>query len=132
MVKSEMNNSYEVALNAYRSELERIKELVIKYDSHFNGTLDINEICSSFKDGNITFEKEELILEILKSYERMLSVEEALYQNELNKKYDEEIEKCYKQFITHQDEEKVAIAIDNALKCYETYIPCEVETGIQR
>lgn len=83
-------------------------------------------------DHQINAHDEDIFRELLLSYRRLMTIDREISKLKEHGKYLDEVEECYWKFRTQQDHEEDMDFLDEYFAKYQTYIPDEVETGINK
>ena len=113
----------------YKKTLEELKEIQEFYSLYAGNFMNFSSILNRVKNGTLNAKDEELFCELLECNRRLFELETRIKRLEAIEEYKEQVDKSHFAYITQQKLRMMMDDGDASVKCFEKFIPDEVETG---
>lgn len=113
----------------YKKTLQDLKDIRDIYNSCLDVKMSFPNVLNRVISGSQSEADQELFCVLLKCNKYLYELETRIKRLEAIKKYEDQVDKCYFAYLTQQEDERMMDDGDASAKCFENYIPNEVETG---
>lgn len=129
MKKIKYNNKIEFLEKEYGKARQDLKDLQEFYSFYLGNEGNLSSVLKRTVDGTLSKNDVQFLSDLLKCHRYLHEIEERINQVRSIQKYKDQIRLCYFSYITQQELGKMMDDGDDSVKCYERFIPDEVETG---
>lgn len=113
----------------YKKTLQDLKDIRDIYNSCLDVKMSFPNVLNRVISGSQSEADQELFCVLLKCSKYLYELETRIKRLEAIKKYEDQVDECYFAYLTQQEDERMMDGGDASAKCFEKYIPDEVETG---
>lgn len=113
----------------YKKTLQDLKDIRDIYNSCLDVKMSFPNVLNRVISGSQSEDDQELFCVFLKCNKYLYELETRIKRLEAIKKYEDQVDECYFAYLTQQEDERMMDGGDASAKCFEKYIPDEVETG---
>lgn len=113
----------------YKKTLQDLKDIRDIYNSCLDVKMSFPNVLNRVIIGSQSEADQELFCALLKCNKYLYELETRIKRLEAIKKYEDQVDECYFAYLTQQEDERMMDDGDASAKCFENYIPDEVETG---
>ena len=113
----------------YKKTLQDLKDIRDIYNSCLDVKMSFPNVLNRVISGSQSEADQELFCVFLKCNKYLYELETRIKRLEAIKKYEDQVDECYFAYLTQQEDERMMDGGDASAKCFENYIPDEVETG---
>lgn len=129
MKKIKYNNKIEFLEKEYGKARQDLKDLQEFYSYYLGNEGNLSSVLKRTVDGTLSNNDKQFLSDLLKCHRYLHEIEERINQVRSIQKYKDQIRLCYFSYITQQELRMMMDDGDESAKCYERFIPDEVETG---
>ena len=126
-----MNIDFEIEelKKEYKKALKELHELLVLFNPHCSEDVTFESAMERLTGNQLTEDEENLLFDILKANNSIKDLDIRIKKLEAKRDYNNQVRACYRAYITQQEKRRMMDDGDEHVKCYERYIPDEVETG---
>ena len=126
-----MNIDFEIEelKKEYNKALKELHELLVLFNPHYSEDATFESAMERLIGNQLTEDEENLLFDILKANKSIKDLDIRIKKLESKRDYDNQVWACYRAYITQQENRRMMDDGDESVKCFERYIPDEVETG---
>lgn len=126
-----MNIDFEIEelKKEYKKALKELHELLLLFNPHCSEDVTFESAMERLMGNQLTEDEDNLLFDILKANKSIKDLDIRIKKLEAKRDYDNQVRACYFAYITQQEKRKMMDDGDESAKCFERYIPDEVETG---
>ena len=126
-----MNIDFEIEelKKEYKKTLKELHELLVLFNPHCSEDVTFETAMERLIGNQLTENEETLLFDILKANKSIKDLDIRIKKLEAKRDYDNQVRTCYRAYITQQERRGMMDDADEDFKCFERYIPDEVETG---
>ena len=126
-----MNIDFEIEelKKEYKKALKELHELLVLFNPHCSEDATFESAMERLIGNQLTEDEETLLFDIFKANKSIKDLDIRIKKLEVKKDYDDQVRACYLAYITQQEKRRMMDDDDEYFKCFERYIPDEVETG---
>lgn len=126
-----MNIDFEIEelKKEYKNALKELHELLVLFNPHCSEDVTFENAMERLIGNRLSEDEENLLFNILKANKSIKDLDIRIKKLEAKRDYDNQVRACYFAYITQQEKRRMMDDGDESVKCFERYIPDEVETG---
>ncbi|MBR5662609.1 MAG: hypothetical protein IKX00_03025 [Bacilli bacterium] len=113
----------------YEKTLQELKEIQEFYSLYAGNFMNFSSILNRVKNGTLNAKDEQLFCELLECNRRLFELETRIKRLEAIEEYKKQVDKSHFAYTTQQELRMMMDDGDASVKCFERFIPDEVETG---
>ena len=113
----------------YEKALQDLKDLHEFYSFYLGNELNFSNVLKRSVDGTLSTNDKQFFNDLLKCHRNLHEIEERINHVRSIETYKDQIHDSYFSYITQQELRRMMDDGDASAKCYERFIPDEVETG---
>ena len=129
MKKIKFNKKIEFLEKEYEQALQDLKDLQEFYSFYLGNKVIFSDVLKRAIDGTLNKNDKQFLSDLLKCHRYLYEIEKRINQVRSIEKYKDQINYSYLDYTTQQEWDKKLYSTDEYTKCYQTFIPDEVETG---